>query len=105
MRQALDAAVESRIACEKTLAEARNVVEAAAAALRELEEARLQVESRVAPLRDRVGELRLKEQAAQLNFEQFDTQLREANADEALLADRGRRRAARLRRCRARSRA
>ena len=37
------------------------------------------------PLRDRVGELRLKEQAAQLNFEQFATQLREANADEALL--------------------
>ena len=30
VRQALDAAVESRIACEKTLAEARNVVEAAA---------------------------------------------------------------------------
>jgi chromosome segregation protein len=43
------------------------------------------VESRVAPLRDRVGELRLKEQAAQINFEQFATQLREANADEALL--------------------
>ncbi|HEX6693019.1 MAG TPA: chromosome segregation protein SMC [Burkholderiales bacterium] len=85
VREALDAAVESRIACEKTLADARNVVEAAAAALRELEEARLQVESRVAPLRDRVGELRLKEQAAQLNFEQFETQLREANADEALL--------------------
>jgi chromosome segregation protein len=85
VRQALDAAVESRIACEKTLGEARNVVEAAAAALRELEEARLQVESRVAPLRDRVGEMRLKEQAAQLNFEQFEGQLREANADEALL--------------------
>jgi len=85
VRSALEAAVESRIACEKTLAEARNVVEAAAAALRELEEARLQVEARVAPLRDRVGELRLKEQAAQLNFEQFATQLREANADEALL--------------------
>ena len=85
VRQALDAAVESRIACEKTLAEARNVVEAASSALRELEEARLQIEARVAPLRDRLGELRLKEQAAQLNFEQFATQLREANADEALL--------------------
>src|SRR4029077_12725161 len=85
VRQALEAAVESRMGCEKTLAEARNVVEAAASALRELEESRLQVEARVAPLRDRVGELRLKEQAAQLNFEQFATQLREANADEALL--------------------
>jgi chromosome segregation protein len=85
VRQALDAAVESRIACEKTLAEARNVVEAAASALRELEEARLQIEARVAPLRDRVGEVRLKEQAAQLSFEQFAGQLREASADEALL--------------------
>ena len=86
VRQALDAAVEGRIGCEKTLAAARNTVEAAAAALREIEEARLQVESRVAPLRDRVGELRLKEQAAQITFEQFATQLREAGADEALLA-------------------
>jgi chromosome segregation protein len=85
VRAALDAAVEQRISCEKTLGEARNAVEAAAGALRELEEARLQVETRVAPLRERVGELRLKEQAAQLNFEQFDTQLREAGADETLL--------------------
>jgi chromosome segregation protein len=86
LRQELDAAVESRISCEKTLAEARNAVEAAAGALRELEEGRLKVEARVAPLRERVGELRLKQQAAQLNFEQFDTQLREANADETVLA-------------------
>jgi chromosome segregation protein len=86
MRAALDLAVESRISCEKTLGEARNAVEAAAGALRELEEGRLQVESRVAPLRERVGELRLKEQAAQLSFEQFDGQLREASADEALLS-------------------
>ena len=85
VRAALEAAVESRISCEKTLGEARNTVEAAAGALRELEEARLQVESRVNPLRERMGELRLKEQAAQLSFEQFDGQLREANADEAVL--------------------
>jgi chromosome segregation protein len=86
VREALDRAVEARIACEKTLGEARNAVEAAAGVLRELEESRLQVESRVSPLRERVGELRLKEQAAQISFEQFDTQLREASADEAVLA-------------------
>ena len=85
VREALDAAVEARISCEKTLGEARNSVEAAAGALRELEEARLQVEARVSPLRERMGELRLKEQAAQINFEQFDGQLREANADETAL--------------------
>jgi chromosome segregation protein len=86
VRAALDVAVEARIACEKTLAAARDAVERAAAALRELEEERLRVEGGLAPLRDRIGELRLKEQAARLNFEQFDGQLREANADEAGLA-------------------
>jgi chromosome segregation protein len=85
VRQALDGAVEARISCEKTLATARGGVEEAAGALRELEEARLQVDARVAPLRERVSELRLKEQAAQLNHEQFASQLREANADEERL--------------------
>jgi chromosome segregation protein len=85
VREALEAAVETRIACEKTLAEARNAVEAAAAVLRGLEEERLQIESQIGPLRDRVGELRLKEQAAQINHDQFEQQLREANADEARL--------------------
>jgi chromosome segregation protein len=87
VRQSLSAAVEARLACEKALAEARSTVEEAAGALRVLEEERLQTEARVAPLRDRVGELRLKEQAAQLTQEQFDTQLREARADEARLAE------------------
>jgi chromosome segregation protein len=83
----LDDAVEARIACETTLAGARDAVETAAAALRTLEEERLRVESSITPLRDRVGELRLKEQAARINFEQFENQLREANADEAQLAN------------------
>jgi len=56
-----DSLTEARIEREKTLATARNAVEAAAGALRELEEARLQVEAKVAPLRDRVNELKLKE--------------------------------------------
>ena len=86
VREALDKAVEARIGCEKTLAAARNTVEAAAAALREIEEARLQIESRITPLRERVGEIKLKEQAAQIAVEQFATQLREAGADEGLLA-------------------
>ncbi len=71
VREALDAAVEVRLFSEKSMAEART---------------RLQVDARVAPLRDRLGELRLKEQAAKLNAEQFASQLREANADETLLA-------------------
>ncbi len=85
VREALDAAIESRIGCEKTLAEARNTVEAASAALRGLEEDRLQIEARINPLRERVGELRLKEQAASINHDQFAAQLAEAAADEAAL--------------------
>ena len=86
VRDALNAAVEVRIACEKTLAEARDAVERAAGALRALEEQRLEIENRLAPLRERTSELKLKEQAARLNAEQFAQQLSEANADEALLA-------------------
>ena len=86
VRDALENAVELRLSCEKRLAEARNTVEGAAAALRELEEAKLQAEASAAPLRERLGELKLKEQAASINFEQFATQLAEARADEALLA-------------------
>ena len=86
VREALAVAVETRLASEKTLAGARDAVEAAAGALRALEEERLRVEGTLAPLRERVNELRLKEQAAKINHDQFDTQLREANADEAALA-------------------
>ena len=86
VREALEKSVELRLACEKQLGEARNAVEAAAGALRELEEAKLQAETRAAPLREKVGELRLKEQAAQINYDQFATQLAEAGADERLLA-------------------
>ena len=86
VREALENAVELRIACEKELAEARNAVEAAAGALRELEEAKLQAEARAAPLREQVGERRLTEQAARLNFDQFATQLSDAGANEETLA-------------------
>ena len=86
VRAALDAAAESRMGCEKTLAGARETVEAAAAMLRGLEEERLKIETSIAPLRDRISDLRLKEQAAQINHDQYATQLQEAGADEARLA-------------------
>ena len=86
VRAALEAAVETRIEREKVLAAARNAVEAAALSLRGLEEERLQIEAGLAPLRERIGELRLKEQAAQINHDQHAGQLSEAGADEARLA-------------------
>jgi chromosome segregation protein len=86
VRNALHAAAESRMGCDKTLAGARETVEAAAGALRALEEERLRMESSLAPLRERINELRLKEQAAQINHDQYEMQLQEASADEARLA-------------------
>jgi chromosome segregation protein len=85
VREQLDAAVEVRLGCEKTLGEARNTVEEAAGVLRGLEEEKLHIEGRMAPLRDRSSDLRLKEQAAQLSYEQFAGQLAESGADEQLL--------------------
>ena len=85
VRAMLDTAAEARIECEKTLAGARDTVEGAAGTLRELEEERLRIESTLSPLREKLGELRLKEQAAQINHDQFDTQLREAGAEEEKL--------------------
>jgi chromosome segregation protein len=87
VRGALDAAAESRMGCEKTLAGARETVEAAASALRALEEERLKIETSIAPLRERINELRLKEQAAQINHDQYEMQLHDAGADEARLAE------------------
>ena len=86
VRAMLDTAAEARMACEKTLGGARDAVEGAAGTLRELEEERLRIEATLSPLREKLGELRLKEQAAQINHDQFDTQLREAGAEEEKLA-------------------
>ena len=54
--------------------------------MRSSEEARLAREQKLQPLRDRIADLRLKEQAARIACEQFAQQLREAGADEAALA-------------------
>jgi len=54
--------------------------------LRASEETRLAREQQLQPIRDRIAELRLKEQAARINYEQFAEQLRAAGADEAALA-------------------
>ena len=53
------------------------------AGLRTAESQRLESEQKLDPLRERIGELKLKEQAARLAYEQFAHQLFEAGADEA----------------------
>jgi chromosome segregation protein len=61
-------------------------VEAIEASLRGAEEERLGSEHKLEPLRDRINELRLKEQEARLHEESFLQQLQEAQTDEVALA-------------------
>ena len=85
MEDNLQAALAIRQDKEKALALCRDALEAATNALRGLEEQRLKIEQGLEPLRVRIGDLKLKEQAAALNTEQFAQQLLEAGADEEAL--------------------
>ncbi|WP_126445591.1 chromosome segregation protein SMC [Sulfuricystis multivorans] len=89
-QQQLQTALATKAAQETTLAKRRNELEAAAAALRSLDEERLKIEQSLLPARERINELKLKQQAAKLNVEQFQERLKEAHVvrpeDEAALA-------------------
>ncbi|MBI4740407.1 MAG: chromosome segregation protein SMC, partial [Betaproteobacteria bacterium] len=82
----LQDALAHRVAREHALAAARDALEAATAALRALEEQRMKVEQSLNPQRERINELKLREQAASLNVDQFALQLADAQADEQALA-------------------
>jgi len=84
-RQALDAALQSRLLTEQALSAARQRLDDLTQTLKGRDEERVRVEREQQPLRERVSELQLREQAARLNAEQFATQLAEANVDEAAL--------------------
>lgn len=81
----LQEALEQRVAREHALAAARDALEAATSGLRALDEQRMRIEQSLSPQRDRINELRLKEQAAGLNVDQLALQLVEAKADEPSL--------------------
>ncbi len=86
LREELQAGLANRVDREQKLAAARGRLEKIGETLRGADEERLAAEQKLPPLRDRIGELRLKEQAARLGVEQFAGQLAEAGADEAALA-------------------
>jgi chromosome segregation protein len=71
---------------EQALAGKRNAMEALEAQLSAAEKSRLATEQSLQPLRDRIGELRLKEQEARLAKDNFAQQLAEAGADLQALA-------------------
>jgi len=81
----LQQALATRSEREQALARARDVLEGMETRLREVEQERLSAEQRLGPLRDRVNDVRLKEQEARLTEEQYAQQLTESGADEATL--------------------
>ncbi len=91
LQEQLHTALDAKQGKESALAERRNVLEAAAAELRSLDEQRLKLEQGMVPLRDKINDLRLKAQAAQINEEQLGERLAEVHvvtaADEEPFAD------------------
>ena len=81
-QQALQAALGARSIREQSLAAARSRQDELASVLRELDEKRLLAERGQEPLRNQLTELRLQEQAARLNADQFRAFLADAQVDE-----------------------
>lgn len=81
----LQSALEQRVVHEQALAAVRDALEVATSALRALEEQRLALEHSLNPRREKIGEIKLKAQAASLACDQLAAQLLEAKADEASL--------------------
>ncbi len=86
LKEQLQQSLSQRVEKEQALAVARTRQDDATSALRAHEDARSETEHKLQPLRDRINDLRLKEQAAQLNREQFGNLLTEAGVSEEVVA-------------------
>ncbi|THU04087.1 chromosome segregation protein SMC [Lampropedia puyangensis] len=82
----LEEAQAIKIEREDALHQARQHYDEMGRQLRAADEARMQRERGQEPLRQRITELRLKEQAAQLTWQQFEELLTDADADKAAIA-------------------
>ncbi|MEO8133352.1 MAG: chromosome segregation protein SMC [Betaproteobacteria bacterium] len=81
MDAALQAQLQVRQAKEQALATARDHLEGLATSLRALEEDKMRVEQQMQPARARIEDVRLKEQAALLQEQQYAEQLQAVGAD------------------------
>jgi chromosome segregation protein len=81
VEEALQRQLAARGVAEQALAAARDRLEGLGTELRAAEEGRLGIEHRLEPARTKIEEMRLKEQAAALQEQQFLDQLSEAQAD------------------------
>ena len=85
LREQLEVMLERRMEAEQALSEARGLADERSGELRRLDEERLRAERGQEPLRQRLIELRMKEQAARLTAEQMGEALAEASTDLAEL--------------------
>ena len=83
----LQSMLEMRVTREQALALARDALEGMDTQLRGVEQERVASEEKLGPLRERIAEVRLKEQEARLIEEQYAQQLLAVSADEAALAE------------------
>ena len=77
----LQNALALKLEREQALGVKRSEYDDLTAKLRASDERRMQLERELDPLRQRIMEFQLKEQAARLGFEQYETQLADAKAD------------------------
>jgi chromosome segregation protein len=87
VRERLQQALEVKSQRERLLADARGGLEHVTERLREIEESRMSVEQGLNPLRERITELRVKEQEAATHAEQFAQQLQEAGVTREEMAE------------------
>lgn len=87
MQERLQQALEARLEKENALAVAREAMEAAGGKLKELEDQRHAIEQNLQPLRDKMTELRMKEQEARINEQTFTQQLLENGGNLQELAE------------------
>jgi chromosome segregation protein len=87
VRSRLQEALAVKADAERALADARAGLEHLTEELRSLEEGRLAAEQTLAPLRERITELRIKEQEAITHAEQYAQQIADAGVTREELAD------------------
>ncbi len=87
VRERLQSALAVKADAERALADARAGLEHLTEELRSLEEGRLAAEQTLGPLRERITEIRLKEQEASTHAEQYAQQIQEAGVTREELAE------------------
>jgi chromosome segregation protein len=86
LEQRLQQALATRSERERALAEARDTLDGMEASLKAIDGERHATEQKLEPSRERIAEMRLKEQEARLSEEQFAQQLAAAGANEEEVA-------------------